>query len=91
MSSAKSDAKTVKTLAIVFGIFVMCWVPFFLVSAVITTQDRVDIDAIHNAAFIFGLLNSAMNPLIYGWRNKDFRRAYLITLRLRKRQNEWVP
>uniref|UniRef100_A0A8C4NL30 Dopamine D1 receptor n=1 Tax=Eptatretus burgeri TaxID=7764 RepID=A0A8C4NL30_EPTBU len=64
-NSFKREAKTLKTLSIIMGVFVFCWLPFFILNCVLPIF------------MWFGWANSAINPIIYSF-NADFRRAFAV-------------
>lgn len=68
-----------KKLAVVWGVFVCCWLPVSLLHSADYTG-QVDIRLMH-VAFVLGLGNSAVNVITYGALSKDICRAYQRTLR----------
>ena len=64
------------TLAIVIGVFAVCWVPI-MVSLVLTGKPLITLyRPTHMWLRTLALSNSAMNFLIYTARIPDFRDAY---------------
>ncbi|XP_074089816.1 alpha-2A adrenergic receptor [Macrotis lagotis] len=62
-------------LAVVIGVFVVCWFPFFFtytLTAVCCSIPRT----LFKFFFWFGYCNSSLNPVIYTIFNHDFRRAF---------------
>ena len=62
---------------LILGCFTICWLPYFIVACLqiydITKNSSV---AAYMAAFTLAMSNSAMNPLIYAWKNSNFRHAF---------------
>ncbi|XP_042344372.1 alpha-2B adrenergic receptor [Plectropomus leopardus] len=65
-------------LAVVIGIFVVCWFPFFFsysLQAVCPETCAIP-DPLFKFFFWIGYCNSSLNPVIYTIFNKDFRKAF---------------
>lgn len=62
-------------LAVVIGVFVVCWFPFFFTYTLIAVGCPVP-SQLFNFFFWFGYCNSSLNPVIYTIFNHDFRRAF---------------
>lgn len=62
-------------LAVVIGVFVVCWFPFFFTYTLIAVGCPVP-GQLFNFFFWFGYCNSSLNPVIYTIFNHDFRRAF---------------
>lgn len=64
-------------LAVVIGVFVICWFPFFFTYMLKTLCTSCYVPQIlFNFFFWFGYCNSALNPIIYTIFNNDFRRSF---------------
>lgn len=64
-------------LAVVVGVFVVCWFPFFFTYMLRTLcQSCLVPDTLFKFFFWFGYCNSALNPIIYTIFNNDFRRSF---------------
>ncbi|CDQ93913.1 unnamed protein product [Oncorhynchus mykiss] len=65
-------------LAVVMGVFVLCWFPFFFTYSLhAICRDSCPIpDALFNLFFWIGYCNSSVNPIIYTIFNRDFRRSF---------------
>ncbi|NXC49198.1 ADA2B protein, partial [Penelope pileata] len=65
-------------LAVVIGVFVLCWFPFFFLyslGAVCPRRCKVP-RGVFQFFFWIGYCNSSLNPVIYTAFNRDFRRAF---------------
>ncbi|NXW52963.1 ADA2B protein, partial [Nyctiprogne leucopyga] len=74
-------------LAVVIGVFVLCWFPFFFLyslGALCPRRCKVP-DGVFQFFFWIGYCNSSLNPLIYTIFNQDFRRAFRRLLCRRRR------
>jgi octopamine/tyramine receptor len=75
--SLTRERRAARTLGIIMGVFVVCWLPFFVLYLVIPFCARCCLSSkfINFIAWL-GYVNSALNPLIYTIFNMDFRRAF---------------
>lgn len=81
------ELKATKTIAIVIGAFVICWFPFFIIVLISLWCGRPCFASFEKyRAFSFAIripfvyvlpvLNSTINPIIYGLYNKEFKDAF---------------
>ncbi|XP_026872895.2 D(1) dopamine receptor [Electrophorus electricus] len=88
--SFKRETKVLKTLSVIMGVFVCCWLPFFVLNCVVPFCERdhaagADVHATcvspttFDVFVWFGWANSSLNPIIYAF-NTDFRRAFALLL-----------
>ncbi|ESO01729.1 hypothetical protein HELRODRAFT_140496, partial [Helobdella robusta] len=72
------ERKAARTLAVITGSFVICWLPFFLLALIEPFCGDVCRVPYILASFInwLGYCNSLLNPIIYTVFSGDFRRAF---------------
>ncbi|XP_009896116.2 D(1) dopamine receptor [Dryobates pubescens] len=86
--SFKKETKLLTTLSVILGVFVFCWLPFFVLNCAVPFCDpRLGepgqfpcvSEAVFNTFAWCGWANSSLNPIIYAF-NADFRRAFAALL-----------
>ncbi|XP_053731961.1 D(1)-like dopamine receptor [Synchiropus splendidus] len=79
-SSFRKETKVLKTLSVIMGVFVCCWLPFFVLNCTVPFCDPPCVSDTTFTVFVwFGWANSSLNPVIYAF-NADFRRAFATIL-----------
>ncbi|XP_076633221.1 serotonin receptor isoform X2 [Colletes latitarsis] len=74
---SKRERKAAKTLAIITGAFVACWLPFFLVALLRATCEVCEPPELMASFFLWlGYFNSTLNPVIYTVFSPEFRQAF---------------
>ena len=75
----KREHKAAKTLGVIMGAFLVCWLPFFTwyLTATLCADACPELPEWGvNVLFWVGYTNSALNPIIYPCFNRDFRDAF---------------
>ncbi|NWR95740.1 DRD1C protein, partial [Furnarius figulus] len=94
-NSFKKETKVLKTLSIIMGVFVCCWLPFFVLNCMVpfcqpALHKPGELPCVSQPVFStfvwLGWANSSLNPIIYAF-NVDFRRAFASLLGCGRRSN----
>jgi 5-hydroxytryptamine receptor 1 len=74
---AKRERKAAKTLSIITGAFVVCWLPFFVCALLMPLRPDWVFDETMLSVFLWlGYFNSTLNPIIYTIFSPEFRQAF---------------
>ncbi|XP_053528232.1 D(1B) dopamine receptor [Artibeus jamaicensis] len=83
--SINAETKVLKTLSVIMGVFVCCWLPFFILNCLVpfcrghSEGPLLSFPCVSETTFdVFvwlGWANSSLNPIIYAF-NTDFREVF---------------
>ncbi|XP_041376293.1 gonadotropin-releasing hormone II receptor-like [Gigantopelta aegis] len=75
----RARIRTLKMTLVIVGVFVMCWTPYFVISAWWwfdkDTAKNID-PKIQRGLFLFAVSNSCMDPIVYGMFTINFKREF---------------
>nr|XP_021403850.1 D(1) dopamine receptor-like [Lonchura striata domestica] len=76
-TSLRKETKVLQTLSIIMGVFVCCWLPFFVLNCLVPfcAPEPCVSRAVLSAFTWLGWANSALNPIVYA-SNAEFRAAF---------------
>lgn len=72
----RMETKAAKTLAIIVGGFIVCWLPFFTMYLIRAFCEDCIQPTVFSVLFWLGYCNSAINPVIYALFSHEFRIAF---------------
>lgn len=70
----KDDSRLTKLMVIIFGCFLLCFLPLMLVN--VFDSNEIKYPILHVLASVFAWASSVVNPFIYAASNKQYRTAY---------------
>ncbi|XP_030753723.1 5-hydroxytryptamine receptor 1A [Sitophilus oryzae] len=77
------DSKSIQVMLMILGCFTICWLPYFVIALYARYHKEAKSALLYEIAFNLAVANSGMNPLIYAWKNHNFRAAFFTLLRCR--------
>uniref|UniRef100_A0A8C4N726 Adrenoceptor alpha 1B n=1 Tax=Eptatretus burgeri TaxID=7764 RepID=A0A8C4N726_EPTBU len=86
------EKKAAKTLGIVVGGFILCWLPFFITLPIGAFFPEAHApEVLFKVVFWLGYFNSCINPIIYPCLSQEFKRAFLQVIRCRAHPRKRRP
>ena len=84
---AHRELRVTATLAMVYGAFVICWLPMCIVNIIMGINKEVLVGPYRKVPEIFVIIfdclpmvSTAVNPVIYNFTNKQFRMAFRVAM-----------
>lgn len=65
----------------ILGSFTICWLPYVIVVCVQVISSQKPNIILYMVVLSVAKINSGINPVIYAWKNRDFRKAFMRLLR----------
>uniref|UniRef100_A0A8C9GJM1 Somatostatin receptor 4 n=1 Tax=Piliocolobus tephrosceles TaxID=591936 RepID=A0A8C9GJM1_9PRIM len=75
MRHRRSEKKITRLVLMVVAVFVLCWMPFYVVQLLnlfVTSLDAT----VNHVSLILSYANSCANPVLYGFLSDNFRRSF---------------
>lgn len=70
------EIRAAKSLSIIVGLFALCWLPVHVINCLTLFTQVKKPDYIMYVAIILSHANSAVNPIIYAYRIREFRNTF---------------
>ncbi|CAL8266587.1 unnamed protein product [Merluccius merluccius] len=86
------EKKAAKTLGVVVGMFILCWLPFFLALPIGSFNANLrPPETFFKVIFWLGYFNSCLNPIIYPCYSREFKQAFIRILHCqwKKKKQGW--
>ncbi|XP_053179536.1 5-hydroxytryptamine receptor 4-like [Scomber japonicus] len=78
--SLRKERKAAKTLGLIMGVFLFCWLPFFCLNVLNPLRGYSINPLVLEASMWLGYANSSLNPFLYTFFNKNYRSTFIAIL-----------
>lgn len=78
-TTLQREIHAAKSLAMIVGIFALCWLPVHAINCITLFHPALAKDKpkwVMNVAILLSHANSVVNPIVYAYRNRDFRYSF---------------
>ncbi|OBS60446.1 hypothetical protein A6R68_08436 [Neotoma lepida] len=76
-TTLQREIHAAKSLAMIVGIFALCWLPVHAINCVTLFHPALEKPKwMKNVAILLSHANSVVNPIVYAYRNRDFRYTF---------------
>ncbi|XP_039508062.1 somatostatin receptor type 5 [Pimephales promelas] len=75
----RSEKKVTRMVVIIVVVFVLCWLPFFIlniINVISTLPENGVVTGVYFLTVILTYVNSCANPLLYGFLSDNFKRSF---------------
>ena len=87
---SERDFQKLKMMVTIFGVFIICWGPYAVILTTLWFYDTHTLRFARKCALIPGVINSALNWIIYGYQNKEFRTAFKEIVKCERNSTDMV-
>ncbi|NWV40783.1 HRH1 protein, partial [Grantiella picta] len=70
------ERKAAKQLGVIMAVFMLCWIPYFVLFMVITFHNNKQLSTVHKVTIWLGYVNSTLNPFLYPLCNHNFKKTF---------------
>ena len=82
---SEKDFQKLKMMVIILGLFIICWGTYAFIVIILLFHNIPSLRMARKCALLPGVINSALNWLVYGYTNKDFRAAFKAIIKCRRK------